>query len=100
MSEVTIRFDTPAPEDAPEVKGNRCYFRPEVLHWTVTERRIYVRATGPATRVPNRQGEMGWSVEGYGGDERPVWLSLPHDPLARARVAVEVVAQSLKEGWK
>jgi len=92
-----ITFWTKAPEDAPEVKGYTCYFKPERLEWRVRtfrqgEGRIVtdVVAHGPTTRVKHRQGAMHWGIEGTSeGDTRPPWLLLPLDQLTRATLTVE-----------
>lgn len=91
-----MTFRTPAPKRAPEVKGYRCYFRPEWLEWLVRPGEIRVGAFGPPTRTSSFGGEMWWSVEGRRGDERPAWLLLPNDPLARAVLGVESVQASLE----
>ena len=96
-----ITFWTKAPEDAPEVKGYTCYFKPERLEWRVRtfwqgESRVMtdVVAHGPATRVEHRQGEMCWSVEDLiDGDTRPPWLLLPLDQLSRATLTIEELAK-------
>ena len=91
-----VTFWTKAPADAPdEIKGTTCYFRPEWLEWSVSPRQVYVSAHGPATRVGHRQGVAGWSVEGFLGDERPPWLLLPVDPLAKAILTVDRIADLL-----
>lgn len=92
-----ITFWTKAPEDAPEVKGYTCYFKPERLEWRVCvfwqgDSRVVtdVVAHGPATRVEHREGSMHWDVEvSTEGDGRPPWLSLPLSRLIRARLTVE-----------
>lgn len=97
-----ITFSTPAPPDAPETKGTRCWFKPEWLDWTVTKDVIHVVARGPATRVPHRQGEAAYCVEGARrGDERPTWLLLPIDVLTAATLAardIERHRRTLTEG--
>ena len=91
-----ITFQTPAPADAPEVKGYRCYFRPEWLEWLVRPGQISVRAFGPPTRRSSLPGEMRWEVEGRRGDTRPAWLLLPSDVLAAATLAVEQIERQRK----
>lgn len=88
---------TPAPADAPEIKGYRCYFRPEWLEWLITPVEIRVAAHGPATRATNiGQGEMWWSVDSthpHRAPDRPDWLLLPVDLLAKARLGVERIEE-------
>lgn len=88
-----VTFWTKAPEDAPEVKGHPCYFKPERLEWRV---RIFrqgvvtdVVAHGPATRVAHREGTMRWSVVGGEGDTRPPWLLLPGNRLSSVARTIE-----------
>lgn len=91
-----VTFWTKAPEDAPEVKGSNCYFKPERLEWRV---RTYwqgessvvadVVAHGPATRVAHREGTMRWSVVGGEGDTRPPWLLLPGNRLSSVARTIE-----------
>ena len=96
-----VTFWTEAPEDAPEVKGYTCYFKPERLEWRVWifrqgEGRVVtdVVAHGPATRVEHREGAMRWDVEGpIEGDTRPTWLLLPLSRLIRASLTVEELAK-------
>lgn len=96
MSEPTVTFRTRAPEGAPdEIKGRRCYFRPEFLVWTVTPTRIQVEAHGPATRVEYRMGSAAWYVEGVWGDERPSWLLLPVEALSVATRAVRGIGVAI-----
>lgn len=93
----TVTFWTKAPEDAPEVKGYTCYFKPERLEWRVCiyrqgESQVVtdVVAHGPATRVPHRQGAMRWGVVGtYEGDTRPPWLLLPGNRLSSVARTIE-----------
>lgn len=96
----SITFWTEAPEDAPEVKGYICYFKPERLEWRVWgyrgDRRLMVDvvAHGPATRVKYRQGAMRWGIQGMTeSDTRPPWLLLPVDKLAHAILTVERLTQ-------
>lgn len=99
----TLTFWTKAPEDAPEVKGYTCYFKPERLEWRVRtfwQRKsrvvVDVVAHGPATRVEHREGAMRWGVEGsIEGDTRPAWLLLPLDQLASAILTIEELAKDV-----
>ena len=85
-----ITFRTRAPNDAPETKGTRCWFKPEWLEWHVTSTEISVLVSGHATRTKHMQGEVRWDVEGTArGDERPAWLMLPLDQITAARLAAE-----------
>ena len=96
VKQTQITFRTPAPADAPEVKGYRCYFEPEWLEWSVRPGQISVRAFGPPTRTSAFSGEMRWDVEGRHGDTRPAWLPLPVALLAAATFAVERIERERK----
>lgn len=96
-----IVFRTPAPADAPEVKGYRAYFQPETLEWHVRHGDVRVMASGPTTRAPSLgRGEMWWSVQGGWGDERPDWLLPPNDLLAHAVLAVDDLDERVTQEWR
>ena len=87
-----IKFVTSVPDGAPdEIRGSRAYFRPERAAWSVTARTIHVTVHGPTTRAQHGQGSAGFTVEGWGRDERPDWLTLPIDALTTARLAAEQI---------
>ena len=93
-----ITFSTRAPDDAPETKGSRCWFKPEWMEWHVTSTTISVLVSGHATRTRYMLGEVTWSVEGAPrGDERPAWLLLPIDQLTAARLAAEDIDRKREE---
>ena len=93
-----ITFSTRAPDDAPETKGLRCWFKPEWMEWHVTSTTISVLVSGPATRTQYMRGEVTWSVEGAPrGDELPAWLLLPIDQLTAARLAAEDIDRKREE---
>ena len=89
----SITFWTAAPEDAPEVKGSRCYFKPERLEWRVSmfngrgarEVLVYMVAHGPATRSSRAYPAPGTQV--WDGQSLPPWASLP-SPQMEAATAV------------
>ena len=105
-----ITFSTRAPDDAPETKGSRCWFKPEWMEWHVTSTTIAVLVSGHATRTRCMlgevtssvsgalRGEVLWSVEGAPrGDERPAWLLLPIDQLTSARLAAKYIDRKREE---
>ena len=105
-----ITFSTRAPDDAPETKGSRCWFKPEWMEWHVTSTTISVLVSGHATRTRYMlgdvtssvsgalRGEVLWSVEGAPrGDERPAWLLLPIDQLTSARLAAKYIDRKREE---
>lgn len=82
----SITFWTMAPEDAPEVKGTRCYFKPERLEWRVYmfngQVSVYMVAHGPATRSSRAYPSPGNHV--WDGGDLPPWASGPNPQLVAA----------------
>lgn len=99
MMPPTVRFWTPAPADAPEVRGAACYFKPEQLQWVVQPGQTFVHAHGPATRVKNREGARSWTVAGPSGADHPDWLPIPTQLLHEASAAVDTLARELEVAW-
>ena len=91
------RFSTPAPPDAPEIRGYRCYFQPERLEWTVTLDAVHLVMDGPATRAPHRRGDQSWRVEGTYPDPLPSWVSVPHGMILAARTGLLTLARAVED---
>lgn len=86
----SITFWTMAPEDAPEVKGSRRYFRPERLEWRVSMFRgqvsVYMVAHGPATRSNDTYPASCQQL--WPGDDLPAWASGPNPQLVAALAVI------------
>lgn len=92
-----LKFRTPAPVDAPEVKGYTCYFDPKWLEWTIeSDGLVRVAAYGPPTRTSRSGGNRSWAFANHSpqfswGEPAPSWISAPTELLDAAIKSVQDV---------